>query len=121
MVQIDEYQRKLVVVPLRAINLRLQDVAHVSRVVERRAIISDGQVVNFLDVAGVLERDGGKIRERFEEFQIPRIEPARQRWTASRSWSFRRLWRRTVCLWRYRVPPPFRHAGLPSPQCLDPF
>ena len=33
--------------------------------------------MNFLDVAGVFERDGGKIRERLEQFQVPRIEPAR--------------------------------------------
>src|SRR6266849_9114721 len=74
MIEIDKNDRKLVIVPLRAVDFRLQDEAHVPRVVQRGAVVLDGQLVNSLDVAGILERDGGKIRERFEQFQVPRIE-----------------------------------------------
>src|SRR6266850_7853110 len=74
MIEIDKDDRKLVIVPLRAVDFRLQDEAHVPRVVERGAVVLDSQLVNSLHVARVLESDGGKVRERFEQFQVPRIE-----------------------------------------------
>ena len=77
MVKVDEYQRELVVVALGAVDFRLQDETHVPRVVKGRAIVPDGQVVNFLDVPRVFQRDGGKVRERFQQLQVPRIEPTR--------------------------------------------
>ena len=46
------------------------------RIVKRCAIVADGQVVDFLHVAGVFQGDGGKIRKRLEQFQVARIEPA---------------------------------------------
>src|SRR6266850_3716572 len=74
MIEIDKNDRKLVIVALRAVDFRLQDEAHVARVVQRGAVVLDGQLVNSLDVARVLESDSGKIRERFQQFQVPRIE-----------------------------------------------
>src|SRR6266478_1804311 len=53
-VEIDEHQGELVVVSLRAINLRLQDESH---------------------VPCVIQSDGGKGRQRFQQVQISRIKP----------------------------------------------
>ena len=77
MIEIDEHQRKFVVVALRAINFGFENESHVPRVVQRRAIIGDRQLVDALDVARIFERDGGEIRQRFEQFQIARIESVR--------------------------------------------
>src|ERR1700730_19442433 len=74
MIEIDKNDRKLVVVTLRAVDFRFQDEAHMRRVVQRGAVVLDGQLVNPLDVTRVLKRDGGKIRERFEQLEVPRIE-----------------------------------------------
>src|SRR6266566_9517344 len=77
MVQVDEHDREFVVVALRPVNLRLQDKTHVPRVIQRRAIVGDGQLVNSLHVPGVLQRNGREIRERLEQLQVPRIKPFR--------------------------------------------
>src|SRR6266480_457257 len=77
MVQVDENDREFVVVALRTVDLRLQDEAHVPRVIERSAVVGDGQLVNFLDVPGVLQGDGRKVRKRLEQLQVPRIESLR--------------------------------------------
>src|SRR5712664_3256422 len=74
MIEIDKNDRKLVVITLRAVDFRLQDEAHVPRIVQRRAVVLDGQLVNSLHVARILESDGGKVRERFQQFQVARIE-----------------------------------------------
>src|ERR1700741_1578447 len=76
-VQIDENNGKFVVVALLTIDFRVEDESHVAGVVERGAIILDGQLVNALDVAGILEGNRGKVRKRFEEFQVSRIETLR--------------------------------------------
>ena len=65
-IKIDENQRKFVVVALRSIDFRIENEAHVPRVVERRAIIGNGQFVNALYVPRIFERDRGKIGKRFE-------------------------------------------------------
>src|SRR5216684_2134423 len=77
MVQVDEYDREFVVVALRAVNLRLQDEAHVPRVIKRSAIVGDGQLVNFLNVSRVFQRNRGEVRKRFEQLQVARIESVR--------------------------------------------
>src|SRR5438046_9154824 len=74
MVQVDENDREFVVVALRTVDLRLQDEAHVPSVIKRSAVVSDGQLVNFLDVPGVLQGDGRKVRKRLEQLQVTRIE-----------------------------------------------
>src|ERR1700724_1914074 len=76
-VEINEHQGKLVVVALRTVNLRLQDESHVPRVIKRRAIIRDGQLVDAFYVPGVFQRDRGKVRQRFQEVQIARVEAFR--------------------------------------------
>src|SRR5205823_13871076 len=74
MVQVDENDREFVVVALRAVNLRLKNKAHVSRVIERRAIVGDGQLVNLLNVPRIFQRNRRKIRKRFKQLQVARIE-----------------------------------------------
>src|SRR6202011_1189111 len=73
-VEIDEHQGELVVVALRTVNLRLQDKAHVPRVIQRGAIVGDGQLVDALHVARVFQGNRGKVRQRFQQIQIARIE-----------------------------------------------
>src|SRR5580700_7367485 len=70
MVQVDEHQRKLVVVPLRTVNFRFEDEAHVPRVVKAGAVVRDGQLVNSFHVPGVFERDGGKVGKSFEQLEV---------------------------------------------------
>src|SRR5260370_34960975 len=77
MIKVDEHDREFVIVALRAVNLRLQDEAHVTGVIERSAIVGDGQLVNFLDVSRVFQRNRGEVRKRFEELQVARIESIR--------------------------------------------
>ncbi len=48
-----------------------------ARVVERRAIVGNGQLMDAFDVARIFERDGGEVRQRFQQFQIARIESIR--------------------------------------------
>src|SRR6267143_34808 len=74
MIQIDKNDRKLIIVALRAVDFRLEDEAHVARVIQRGAVVLDGQFVNSLHMARILESNGSKVRERFEQFQVSRIE-----------------------------------------------
>ena len=73
-IEVDEHERKFVVVALRTVDFGFENEAHVARVVERRAIVGDGQFVDALDVARIFERDGSEIGQRFEQFQVARIE-----------------------------------------------
>ena len=66
MVQIDKNERKLVVVPLRPVNLGLQDESHMPRVIQRRAIIGNRKFVNALHVSRILQRNRRKVRKRFQ-------------------------------------------------------
>src|SRR5580692_3729599 len=70
MIQIDEDQRKLVVVALRTVDFRFENETHVPGVVKTGAIVRDGELVNTLHVPGILERDGGKVGESFEQLEI---------------------------------------------------
>src|SRR2546426_11586161 len=74
MIEIDKNDRKLVIVPLRAVDFRFQDEAHVARVIQRGAVVLDGQLVNSLYMARILDSDGSKVGKSFEQFQVSRIE-----------------------------------------------
>src|SRR2546428_2512889 len=76
MVQVDEHDREFVVVALRAVNLRLQDEAHVPRVIERSAIIGDGQLVNFLDVPRIFQRNRRKSESASSSFRSRGSNPS---------------------------------------------
>src|SRR6266478_5373400 len=76
MIEINKNDRKLVIVPLRAVDFRLQDEAHVPRVIQRGAVVLDGQLVNSLHVARILESDSGKVRERFQQFKSRGSKPS---------------------------------------------
>src|SRR5206468_11642603 len=79
MVQVDENDREFVVVALRAVNLRLKNKDHVSRVIERRAIVGDGWLVNLLNVPRIFEGNRLRIRKRLQQRQVARIECSRTR------------------------------------------
>src|SRR2546430_12136859 len=71
MVQVDENNREFVVVALGTVDLRLEDEAHVPRIIKRRTVVGDGQLVNFLYVPRVLSSNCRKGSKRFEQLQVP--------------------------------------------------
>ena len=73
-VEIDEDDGELVVVALRAVDFCIEDEAHVTGVVERGAIVLDGQFVDAFDVARIFERDGGEVGKGFEKLEVAWIE-----------------------------------------------
>src|SRR5262249_17906991 len=76
-VEVDKYQRKLVVITLRPVDFGLENKTHVTGVVQRRAVVGNGQLVDALDVARIFEGDRGEIGKRFEQFEVARIESLR--------------------------------------------
>src|SRR5580704_5933278 len=77
MVQVDEHQRKLVVVPLRTIDFRFENETHVPGVIKTGAIVRDGQLVNSFHVPCVFERDGGKIGKSLEQLKVAIVKSFR--------------------------------------------
>src|SRR5262249_21780610 len=77
MVEIDEDQRELVVIALRAINFGFENESHVAGVVKRSAVVGDGEFVDALDVTRIFERNRGKVRKCLEQLEIPGVETAR--------------------------------------------
>jgi len=66
MIQVNEHDRKFVVVALRAVNFRIQDESHVPRIVKRSAVILDRQLVDSLHVPRVFESNRREVRKRFQ-------------------------------------------------------
>ncbi len=62
-IEVDEYQGEFVVVALRAINFGIQNKTHVPRVVQRGAVIGDGQLVDALHVPRIFQRNRGEVRQ----------------------------------------------------------
>src|SRR3989449_294279 len=77
MVEIDEDQREFVVVALGAVNLRFQDEIQVARVVKAGAVVGDRELMNSLDMPGVLERNGSKVGQGFQQRQVAALEAIR--------------------------------------------
>src|SRR5580704_18436865 len=74
MIKIDEYQRELIIVALRAVDFRLEDEAHVPGVVQTGAIVGDGQLVNSFHVPGIFECDGCKVGKSFEKLEVALVK-----------------------------------------------
>jgi hypothetical protein len=77
MIQVDEDQRKLVVISLRTVDFRLEDEAHVPGVVEAGAIVGDGQFMNSFYVPGILKGDGRKVGKSFEQLEVAIVKTFR--------------------------------------------
>src|SRR5207247_365449 len=69
-IKVDEDQRKLVVVAGGAIDFSLQYRVQVPAVIELGAVVRDGQLVDTLHVSGILDRDGGIIRQCLQTEQV---------------------------------------------------
>ena len=67
MIEIDEDHAEFVFEAGRAIDFRLQRLVQVPRIVEAGAVIGDGQLLDLLDGAGVVDGDGGIIAERLQK------------------------------------------------------
>src|SRR5579862_711059 len=74
MIKVNEDEREFVVVALGTVDLGFENEAHVAGVIERGAVVGDGEFVNAFYVACVLESDGGEVRESFQELEVARIE-----------------------------------------------
>ncbi len=76
-IEIDEDERKLEGVAVRAVDLGIEHEIQMARVVEAGAIVGDRQFVDALDVARVFDGDGGVIGERFEQREVALAETFR--------------------------------------------
>src|ERR1700722_7647737 len=74
MVEVDKNQRKLKSVPMRTIYFGVQHEIQAPGVVERGAIVGDGEFVNSLNVTRVFYGDCGVVRKSFQERQISLAE-----------------------------------------------
>src|SRR6266568_7309562 len=66
-VKIDEEDGEFIVETRRAIDFRFQRLVKVARVVEASAIVRDGEFLDFLYRARVLDGDRGKVAQRLQE------------------------------------------------------
>src|ERR1700733_894844 len=74
MIEINENQRELESVTVRAVDFSVQHEIQMARVVEAGAVVGDCELVNALNVARVFDRDGRVIREGFEQGEIAGAE-----------------------------------------------
>src|ERR1700722_16236943 len=70
MVEVDKNQRKLKRVPMRTIYFGVQHEIQMPGVVQRGAIVGNGEFVNSLNVTRVFYGDRGVVRQRFQQRQI---------------------------------------------------
>src|SRR6266702_921858 len=70
MVEVDEQHREFVSESRRAINLRLQCLIEMARIVEPGAIISDGQFLDFFDRTRVFNRNRRIVAQRLQEERL---------------------------------------------------
>src|SRR5579863_4869013 len=69
-IEIDEQNAELVSETRRAVNLGLKRLVEMARVVESSAVVGDGQFLDLLDPARILDGDGCVVAERLEEEKL---------------------------------------------------
>ena len=78
-VEINEDQRELERVAVRAVNLRIQHEIQMPRVVEAGAVVGDRELMNALDVPRIFDGNRGVVGKRLEQREISRAEALRAR------------------------------------------
>src|SRR5579864_131388 len=76
-IEIDEDERKLEGVAMRAVKLGIEHEIQMARVVEAGAIVGDGEFVDALHVARIFNCDRGVVGERFEQGEVALAETFR--------------------------------------------
>ena len=71
MIEINEHNGKLISETSRAVNLGLQRLIKMPRVVEAGAVVGDGQFLNLLHRTRIFNRDGGIVAQRLQKERSP--------------------------------------------------
>ncbi len=66
-IQVDEHNSEFIIESSRAINFRFKGLIKMPGIVEPRAVVSDGQLLNSFDGARVFDGDGGVVAQRLQK------------------------------------------------------
>src|SRR6202030_4708445 len=77
MIEVDEDQRELECIAMRAVNFGVEHEIQVAGVVQRGAVVCDRQLVNPLHMPRVFDGDGRIVCERFQKYQVTFAESLR--------------------------------------------